>query len=95
MIRNWHFVCTRVCPSVGIATPFFQRKFFPAAHRKFARVPNLQIWRSATFDFLESVAQRIENRHGRMRPMVIPSQERFEAGRAELVAMVEEAEHFR
>ena len=72
-----------------------QSKFFPTAHRKFARVPNTDVWKSDTFEFLESVAQRIENLHGRLSPIVVPSLVRFRAGKAEYTAQVEAAKHFR
>jgi hypothetical protein len=49
----------------------FQKRYFPKAHGKFIQVKNMKAWEGPTFDFLESVAMRIETRNGRLNPTVI------------------------
>ena len=45
---------------------FLQEKFYPIAFGKFNQVPNMDVWKKPTFDFLEGVAMRIEQKHGRL-----------------------------
>merc|ERR1712029_777753 len=50
-------------------------RYYPVVYQKFQKVPDTHKWRNETFDFLESVVMRIENKNGRLKPQVVASEE--------------------
>ena len=58
----------------------YLERFYPVARSKFAQVPNMDVWERPTFDFLESVTMRIEEKHGRL-PVTSTSKSDYEANK--------------
>ena len=72
----------------------FQEKFYPTARAKFAQVPNMDIWERPTFDFLESVAMRIEEKHGRLSVTVVTKAD-YDQNKEFILKRIEDGPHFR
>lgn len=72
-----------------------QDKFFPNARSKFAKVPNRRFWERPTYDYLDSVINRIEFKYGRRTPLVVENPELFEQQRTFILRKVESSEHAR
>jgi hypothetical protein len=68
-------------------------KYFPTASKMFAKVPNQSVWQRPTYDFLESVAMRIEEKSGRMVPKVVSGEENFKNNYEKIKAEIENGEH--
>ena len=73
----------------------FQEKFFPQASRKFLTVPNKSLWTVSTFDFLDTVAHRIEAKFARAEPRVVASPLVWEREMHEITAEIEQGKHAR
>jgi len=72
----------------------YLEKFYPIARAKFAQVPNMDIWERATYDFLESVAMRIEEKHGRLSVTVITKSD-YDQNNEFIFNRIEDGPHFR
>lgn len=72
----------------------YLEKFYPTARAKFAQVPNMDVWERATFDFLESVAMRIEEKHGRLSVTVVTKAD-YDQNKQFILNRIEEGPHFR
>ena len=72
-----------------------QEHFFPIAFEKFSKIRNVHEWEAATFDFLESVALRIETKNGRLVPTVVASEHDFNRDAEKIVEKIEAGPHFR
>ena len=75
-----------------------QRHRFPVAYKRFAKVPNLRVWQGSTFAFLDSVADKIEKKFGRLRPLVAttrPWNETAPKIKAQVMKLVDDGPHFR
>ena len=73
----------------------FQKRFYPVAYLKFQKVPNTYKWHNETFDFLESVVMRIENKNGRLQPQVVASDSVYKTNRENIRNRIEKGLHFR
>ena len=72
-----------------------QKRYFPIVAKKFARIPNMKIWEIQTFDFIESIARRIEEKYGRLKPYVIKGEGKFNETRMSILKDIEAGQHFR
>merc|ERR1712008_152563 len=72
----------------------YLEKFYSTARAKFAQVPNMDIWERPTFDFLESVAMRIEEKHGRLSVTVVTKAD-YDKNKEFLLSRIEDGPHFR
>ena len=72
----------------------YLEKFYPIANGKFAQVPNIDIWERATFDFLESVAERIEEKHGRLSVTVVTKSD-YVMNKESILTKIEDGPHFK
>lgn len=72
----------------------YLEKFYPIARAKFAQVPNRDVWERPTFDFLESVAMRIEEKHGRLSVTNITKSD-YDQNKEFILARIEDGQHFR
>ena len=73
----------------------FLRKYFPTASKLFDKVPNQHVWERSTYDFLESVAMRIEEKGGRMAPKVVNGEENFRNNYKKMKNDIETGEHIK
>ena len=75
----------------------YLKRFYPTAYKKFSKgtVPKVESWNSKTFQFLESVIMRIENKNGRLRPQVVASDATYQKTRANIRRKIETGQHFR
>ena len=71
----------------------YLRKYFPTASKLFDKVPNQHVWERSTYDFLESVAMRIEEKGGRMVPKVVNGEDNFRKNYTSMKEDVENGEH--
>ena len=71
-----------------------QERYYPIARTKFAQVPNMDIWERPTFDFLESVAMRIEEKHGRLSVNVVTKAD-YDKNKERILNRVEDGPHFK
>jgi len=72
----------------------YLEKFYATARAKFAQVPNMDIWERPTFDFLESVAMRIEEKHGRLSVTVVTKND-YDQNKEFILKRIEDGPHFR
>ena len=72
----------------------YLESFFPTVRRKFAKVPNIKYWQSPAYDFLESVALRIETKFGREKIVTVQGMEYFTQNLPALQALAELSRHF-
>jgi len=72
----------------------YLEKFYPIARAKFAQVPNMDLWERATYDFLESVAMRIEEKHGRLSVTNITKAD-YDSNKEFILNRIEDGPHFR
>jgi hypothetical protein len=56
---------------------------------------NLKVWETPTFDFLESVAMRIETRNGRLEPTILKSIELYKEDQEHVLTTIDNGQHFR
>ncbi len=73
----------------------YLRKYFPIASQKFAKVPNQTVWERSTYDFLESVAIKIEETGGRLDPKVVNGEDLFRENYESIKADIENGNHCR
>jgi hypothetical protein len=71
----------------------YLKLFFPVAYSKFSKVPNIRVWASETFDFLEGVILRIENRKGRLCPTIVGSEDVYDRDAEEIVRIIDNGPH--
>ncbi len=57
-------------------------------------MPNTNVWERVTFDFLDSVASRIEGKNGRMTSTVVTKAD-FDVKKEQLYKRIDEGNHFR
>merc|ERR1712012_633750 len=69
-------------------------KFYPLARSKFAQVPNMDVWKTPTFDFLEGVAQKIEQKHGRL-SVTNATKTDYDQNKEKILDRIESGPHFR
>ena len=81
-------------PSVKFIV-LFQAKFFPLASNKFISGPHRSIWTAATYDFLDTVANRIESKFARAEPRVVASLVVWENEKTIITASIEQGMHAR
>jgi len=72
----------------------YLEKFYPIARAKFAQVPNMDLWERATYDFLESVAMRVEEKHGRLSVTNITKAD-YDSNKEFILNRIEDGPHFR
>ena len=72
----------------------YLEKFYPTAHEKFDLEPNLEKWEQLTFDFLESVARKIEEKHGRLSVTVVTKAD-YDIQKQLFASRIEDGPHFR
>ena len=72
----------------------YLEKFYPIARAKFAQVPNMDLWERPTYDFLESVAMRIEEKHGRLSVTNITKSD-YDSNKEFIFNRIEDGPHFR
>ena len=73
----------------------YLEKFYPTAYSKFAHEPNMEIWEQLTFDFLETVARRIEEKHGRL-PVTVVTKADYDKNSLEFfVSRIDDGAHFK
>ena len=72
----------------------YLEKFYSTAHKKFDLEPNIENWQQLTFDFLESVARRIEEKHGRLSVTVVTKAD-YDKNKQLFVSTIEDGPHFR
>jgi len=64
--------------------------------KKFGKVPRLAAWEPPTYNALEVVAKGIEDKYGRLDPVLFKGDvEKFAAQKEEVLAYVEEGKHHR
>jgi len=68
-------------------------KFFPTVRLKFAKVPNRRFWEIQTYEFLDSVVNRIECKFGRGKPFIVENSEMFEAEKSRMMAALDSGDH--
>ena len=73
----------------------FQERYFPRARTKFDKVPNRRFWETSTYDYLESVANRIEFKFGRLSPLVAETWAVVEENRDTIINLMEKQDHAR
>ena len=56
---------------------------------------NAERWSKETMNFLEGVAMRIENKHGRLKPQVVATEVQYQKSRAEIRRKMDHGPHFR
>ena len=56
---------------------------------------NAERWSKETVNFLEGVAMRIENKHGRLKPQVVATEVQYQKSRAEIRHKIDHGPHFR
>ena len=61
---------------------------------KFSQVPNMDIWKTPTFDFLESVAMRIEQKHGRL-SVTNATKMDYDKNKEKILKKIEDGPHFK
>jgi hypothetical protein len=71
----------------------YLRSYFPIASKMFSKVPNTNVWERPTFDFLESVAMRIEEKGGRMVPKVVAGEDVFRTRYQDIKDDIEDGNH--
>lgn len=72
----------------------YLEKFYPIAFGKFNQVPNMDVWKKPTFDFLEGVAMRIEQKHGRL-SVTNATKIDFDQRKKEFIHNIEAGPHFK
>ena len=72
----------------------YLEKFYSTAHQKFDLEPNLEKWEQLTFDFLESVARKIEEKHGRLSVTVVTKAD-YDIQKQLFASRIEDGPHFR
>jgi hypothetical protein len=79
------------CFNVGV---FLQERFYPNVNTKFRQVPNMRVWERPTFDFLESVTMRIEEKHGRLSVTDVTKAD-YDRKKEIILNKIESGPHFR
>ncbi len=54
----------------------------------------MDLWERPTYDFLESVTMRIEEKHGRLAVTVVTADD-FQRNKNEIIRKIEDGPHFR
>jgi hypothetical protein len=70
----------------------YLEKFYSTAHKKFDLEPNIEKWEQLTFDFLESVSRKIEEKHGRLSVTVVT---KADYDKQLFASRIEDGPHFR
>ena len=71
----------------------FQERHFGIARRKFSKVQNRRFWEKPTYDFLDSVINRIEFKYGRLSPLIVESEDTFLKEEKSILITIENMEH--
>ena len=56
---------------------------------------NAERWSKETVNFLEGVAMRIENKHGRLKPQVVATEVQYQKSRSDIRRKIDHGPHFR
>jgi len=73
----------------------YMDKFFPQASRKFLSVPNKALWTVSTFEFLDTVVNRIESKFARAQPRVVASIVVWDKEKFKIADEIEQGKHAR
>jgi len=73
----------------------YMDKFFPQASKKFLSVPNKSLWSVSTFDFLDTIVNRIEAKFSRAEPRVVASLVVWEREKLKIAEEIEQGVHAR
>jgi hypothetical protein len=65
------------------------------ARMKFDKVRNRRFWETSTYDYLESVVNRIEFKFGRGTPLIAETWEIVEQNKGAITKLMEEQDHAR
>ena len=57
-------------------------------------MPNMEVWKTPTFDFLEGVAQKIEQKHGRL-SVTNATKTDYDQNKEKILDRIESGPHFR
>jgi len=68
-------------------------KYFPSVRMKFSRVPNRRFWEIPTYEFLDSVINRIEFKFGRCTPFISENSEMFEKNKSLIHKTIETSDY--
>jgi len=69
--------------------------YFKVVGRKFNRVKNVDFWEESSFDLLDTVTSRIEEKYGRGEPTVVASPTIFHKDVAKIRQQMKDAKHIR